>query len=47
MIANIFDALTNIMNVNIFGDITLGGLMLFPLVITLFVFIMKMVKAGT
>jgi hypothetical protein len=47
MIANIFDALTGIMNVNIFGDITFGGLLLFPIVITLFVFIMKMVKAGT
>jgi hypothetical protein len=47
LIANIFDALTGIMNVNIFGDITFGGLLLFPIVITLFVFIMKMVKAGT
>jgi len=46
IITSIFDALTGILNVSIFGDITLGGLMLFPLVITLFIFIMKMVKAG-
>ena len=46
MISSIFDALTGIMNVVIFGSITLGGLMLFPLVVSLFVFIMKMVKAG-
>jgi hypothetical protein len=46
IITGVFDGIVAIFGIEIFNGITLGAIALFPLVITLFVFVMKIVKMG-
>jgi hypothetical protein len=46
IIEGVFEGIVAIFGIEIFNGVTLGAVALFPLVITLFVFVMKIVKMG-
>jgi hypothetical protein len=43
---SVFGGLTNILDVKVFDDLTIGTVMLFPIAVTIFFFIFKLVRGG-